>query len=385
VWDAKQQSKAAAKKKQRKADTGMAAAASAAAGKMIPGWTVDAESGGLVGGREADDAVDGWRAIGNSRELTDVYDGAALHSFYQRLFEQDADYSSRPHLKSADVPSFSSLPSCTWLRAKGPGEVTAEHADYYYFYKHTDIFSEFYTAAQNPAPAQAKKLRDQQASIDKQSDEQRETCQICHSPEDADSTLLCDLCGCGYHMRCLKPIVDEMPPEEQEWHCHTCTNHPLDYWTCWTALGNISGLDGRLALIPASHRLQGYEDAVRPDLLPRGFTRAFEQGSVWQTPSEIRMGDVILFNMKTIHAATRNGSEKFRLSIDTRVTACKGRRFLEKHGMDSLDDKPKHAVPCKAMAGAISKKSAATAAAVGAAGGDGVAGVFRSQKPRAMA
>jgi hypothetical protein len=350
---------------------------------MIPGWTVDAESGGLVGGREADDAVDGWRDIGNSRELTDVYDGHAMRTFYQRLFEQDSSYAERPHLKSAGVPSFTTLPSCTWLRAKGPGEVTAEHADYYYFYKNTDIFSELYSPAQNPSKEQAKVLREQQARIAKQTEEQRETCQICHSPEDAETTLLCDLCGCGFHMRCLRPVVDALPSEEQEWHCHTCTNHPLDYWTCWTALGDISGHDGRLALIPASHRLGGYEAAVRPDLLPRDFTRAYEAAAQWQTPTEIRMGDIILFNMKTIHAATRNGSEKFRLSLDTRVTSCKGRRFLQKHGLDSLDAQPKHAVAYKTAA---PKKSPVQVAAVEAATTEAtISSAFRSRKPQKMA
>ena len=94
---------------------------------------------------------------------------------------------------------------------------------------------------------------------------------------------------------------------------HECTNHALNYWTCWTALGDIGGFDGRLALVAGSHRLGGYEAAVREDLLPREYTKEFEANSVWQTPTTINMGDIILFNLKTIHAATRNDSERFRL------------------------------------------------------------------------
>jgi hypothetical protein len=295
------------------------------------------QSGGLVGGRESDDSVAGWHEIGNSRELTDVYNGAALKSFYQQLFEQDASYSSRAHLKANGVPSYSTLPSCTWLRAKGPGEVTAEHADYYYFWKNTSIFGDFYTPAQHSTQQQEVEKKRRDAAIAKQSDEQRETCQLCRSPHDADSTLLCDLCGCGYHVACLKPALISLPSEEQEWHCYTCCNQPLDYWTCWVALGNIGGRDGRLALVAGSHRLGGYESAARPDLLPREYTKIFEANSVWQTPTNISMGDVILFNVKTIHAATRNGGERFRLSLDTRVTSCKGKLFLEKNKLTSLE------------------------------------------------
>lgn len=308
-----------------------------AGGKMIPGWTVDAESGGLVGGREADDSVAGWREVGTSRELTDVYNGAALHSFYQQLFEQDRSYSSRAHLKAAGVPSFTTLPSCTWLRAKGAGEVTAEHADYYYFRKNTDIFSRYYTPAQHCTLQQEEAKRARDAALAQQSKEQRQTCQVCHDPRDAASTLLCDLCDCGYHMACLTPALTTMLPEEEEFHCPSCCNNPLDYWTCWVALGDIRGRDGRLALVAGSHRLGGYESSARAELLPAEYTSAFEAASVWQTPADIRMGDIILFNVKTVHAATRNGGDRFRLSLDTRVTACKGPAFLVRHGLGSLD------------------------------------------------
>jgi hypothetical protein len=183
VWDAKQRAikadgGAAHKRKKHKgaaadastACTGMmgmaaaacppaaATAASASSGskKMIPGWTVDAESGGLVGGREADDAIAGWHAIGNSRELRDIYNGAAVRSFYQRLFENDKEYTERPQLAAQGALPYTTLPSCTWLRAKGPGEVTAEHADYYYFYKNTSIFSDYFT--KTPEDAEKERL-----------------------------------------------------------------------------------------------------------------------------------------------------------------------------------------------------------------------------------
>jgi len=49
------------------------------------------------------------------------------------------------------------------------------------------------------------------------------------------------------------------------------------------------------------------------------------------------MGDIILFNIKTIHAATRNGGEKLRLSLDTRITTCKGAKYLQDNKSASID------------------------------------------------
>jgi len=325
VWDEKNKSTLSKMKSPRKSPTKSSASASPVKKpqKMIPGWTVDAESGGIIGGREPDSAVAGWREVGNSKELTDVYDGAELHAFYQKLFAQDVSPSTSASSHRRTLPPYTSLPSCTWLRAKGPGEVTAEHADYYYFAKNTNIFGDFW---------QAKRDEDEK----KQTEEERQTCQICRKNDDADSTLLCDLCDRGFHLRCLDPPLTSLPPDEQEWHCARCCNQPMSYWTCWVPLGDIEGYEGRLALIPGSHTLAGYDKPVREDLLPGDFSRSFETSSVWQTPTRLGQGDVILFNIKTIHAATRNGGEKFRLSLDTRVTTSKGRKYEERHGLAAV-------------------------------------------------
>ncbi|KAJ9504706.1 hypothetical protein QJQ45_011935 [Haematococcus lacustris] len=47
-------------------------------------------------------------------------------------------------------------------------------------------------------------------------------CSICKSPTDADRMLLCDGCGCGYHMFCLTPKLTFVP--EGIWLCADCTN-----------------------------------------------------------------------------------------------------------------------------------------------------------------
>jgi hypothetical protein len=79
-------------------------------------------------------------------------------------------------------------------------------------------------------------------------------------------------------------------------------------------------------VLPASHRhLQsGYERPLSDDdgdILPAGFSAAQAEGE-WRTaPSDMRAGDIILFNAKLIHAATPHAEQHFRLSLDTRMAA----------------------------------------------------------------
>lgn len=46
-------------------------------------------------------------------------------------------------------------------------------------------------------------------------------CQICGSPEEDSSMLLCDKCDCGYHMFCLRPILVNVP--QGDWFCPKCS------------------------------------------------------------------------------------------------------------------------------------------------------------------
>lgn len=328
------------KSKSKPKKAAKATAATASSKKMIPGWTIDAETGGVVGGREPDSAIKGWFDVGNSKELADVYKGSALRSFYTSLFSQSPSYAARPEMAKLGLPPFTFLSSCTWLRAKGPGEVTAEHADYYYFYKNTHIFRDFWkedteldkliatnTKSQSVQPKPQCKV---------QTEEERQTCQVCRDPREPESTLICDLCDHGYHINCLSPRLSQLPDDEQEWHCYSCQNKSMEYWTCWTPLADISGHDGRLALVAGSHRVDGYEAPAREDLLPKGYSKSFESRSIWQTPTTIGMGDIILFNIKTIHAATKNAGEKFRLSLDTRVTTCFGQQYCDDNNIDAV-------------------------------------------------
>jgi ectoine hydroxylase-related dioxygenase (phytanoyl-CoA dioxygenase family) len=110
-------------------------------------------------------------------------------------------------------------------------------------------------------------------------------------------------------------------------YCPSCLNAPIDMWTCWIPLADLNGGDSRLQVVAGSHRsISGYEKPLRNEstLLPSSFETAQRARELtWQTPGSIAMGDLILFNLKTVHRANRNkGGRSFRLSIDTRVTTC---------------------------------------------------------------
>ena len=218
--------------------------------KLIDGWTVDAETGGIIGGREPDTQIPGWKKVGNSKQLKDVYNGVQLRSFFQQLF---------------GAANYRTFPDCTWLRVKGAGEATTEHVDYYYFYKHTQMFSSA--------------VRDLASSSSSSVEDDPFTCIVCRDPADGASTIICDLCDKGYHTYCHSPKLTSRLNEDEQWHCRDCQNNPMPYWTCWIPLDNLSGSDGRLALIPGSHRnLDRFESplpAGTKELLPGGYTKSF--------------------------------------------------------------------------------------------------------------
>lgn len=89
----------------------------------MPGYTVDALSGGLTD--ERDDDQDGWLAVGTSTTMSSVFDGGYLRGFLAGLF--------------GGPDNIETLPENTWLRLKGRGDVTIEHADYFYFKRSTGI------------------------------------------------------------------------------------------------------------------------------------------------------------------------------------------------------------------------------------------------------
>jgi ectoine hydroxylase-related dioxygenase (phytanoyl-CoA dioxygenase family) len=161
---------------------------------------------------------------------------------------------------------------------KGNNQSTAEHTDYYYFKQASRVFS--MREKQTPTPTLIQ-------------------CDLCDKIIDSKSYLSNQVGG------------DEV-------HCSACANQSYDYWTCWIAMSDIQLKDGCLAVVPSTHKLQGYEKANQ--LLPQQFLKQKRSKTIWRAPESMQAGDVILFNVKTVHGASKNTSGYYRYSCDTRVT-----------------------------------------------------------------
>jgi len=89
--------------------------------------------------------------------------------------------------------------------------------------------------------------------------------------------------------------------------------------TCWIPLGDYDVTDGTLAVCEGSHLLPGYDlnsYAESKMELPKSFTH-FNQTAIWRS-TDFRAGDIVIFDIRTIHASTKNLSDRFRISMDTR-------------------------------------------------------------------
>jgi ectoine hydroxylase-related dioxygenase (phytanoyl-CoA dioxygenase family) len=93
----------------------------------------------------------------------------------------------------------------------------------------------------------------------------------------------------------------------------------------------------RLIIAPGTHTLGGYSCSTGRDtsnsasnLLPSGWSDGGKQSicgqSTWHVPSQLSAGDIILFNIKTVHAANRHNRDDFRISIDTRIVGHESRK-----------------------------------------------------------
>jgi hypothetical protein len=155
-----------------------------------------------------------------------------------------------------------------------------------------------------------------------------------------------------------------------------------DVLTCWTPFGDIPLRGGGLMLLEDSHRkspvrLAEYlrqdvdtycengpnAEAVRTGAMrwehwqPRAAGRAWggeitgdavalreEWGGRWLTALEFRMGDVLIFTMRTVHAGTDNETSALRLSTDSRYQRADApideRWIRGEHGEDPVGHGP---------------------------------------------
>merc|ERR1711871_934022 len=144
-----------------------------------------------------------------------------------------------------------------------------------------------------------------------------DVCPVCGSSDDEPNLLLCDECDQAYHIYCLDPPLSQAPKED--WYCRSCSVRPL-FGTVWVPLEDIPIHKGTLGLILGSHKMASFDKPIRDTSLPGSYTYSRRpRGGKWLTTS-FRSGDVVLFDIKTIHATSKNNSleSEFRYSCDTR-------------------------------------------------------------------
>jgi ectoine hydroxylase-related dioxygenase (phytanoyl-CoA dioxygenase family) len=157
--------------------------------------------------------------------------------------------------------------------------------------------------------------------------QQQIACVLCNSDDHAPLSCRCSICGGPVHFECLKKrkyIGARDSAVLGEFHCEPCANGPFPFWTCWIPLGPVRAEDGRLVVLPKSHlEYQGYHNQqLKKTILPTELSSLGALAKERWRAADVGPGDLILFNIKLIHAASANYTDKFRLSIDTRVTAC---------------------------------------------------------------
>ena len=290
--------------------------------KNISGLTVDIKSGELIGDtlRNSDNSSEqikaGWMKLFNNDLFKILHSSSTIQAIFAKIF---------PH---HDIEIISGE---TWMRIKGKGGKTREHSDYAYERDNTKIFS-------NP-------MKHTGLSTSKD-------CSICDI-ESNQSILICDLCGKSFHYLCNlnqykeainytdisthtihQSKISQTKDNGGCWNCYGCSNSTVKpIYTVWISLSDINENSNSsiLQVIPKSHLLGEYglpakthilksnQHNVISDDLPSQYTAEYLKSNNFISPSSLRCGDIVLFNCSTIHRATINESDEFRLSIDVRV------------------------------------------------------------------
>jgi len=100
------------------------------------------------------------------------------------------------------------------------------------------------------------------------------------------------------------------------WHCPQCACRPIATYTTWISLSHATLHESVLAVAPGTHRELSFWDIPAADTeLPGDFNTKTAE---WVIPQEVSPGDIIMFNLKTIHAASLNKScpRRYRVRYD---------------------------------------------------------------------
>lgn len=146
-----------------------------------------------------------------------------------------------------------------------------------------------------------------------------------NNDDNGDEFILCDLCECAYHPHCLPRPPAVLPIGE--WHCPSCVASNLNVFTTWIPLQALQPQQGVLAVQAGSHKNCDFDEQLGTrfnlpgSFFPLGSLSSTTHNVKWCVPQQLKLGDIIVFNIKTIHASTQNRTCEPRFSADVRFVA----------------------------------------------------------------
>lgn len=118
------------------------------------------------------------------------------------------------------------------------------------------------------------------------------------------------------------PVVDRSEPRFDFIHNDGVYNEGLPFLICWVPIDDIDEDVGGLAVVegvhkgPTLHRKDGMTIfPIQPEDVPEGRWRR----------AHYRPGDVLIMGLGTPHSGIANHSDRFRLSLDTRIMPSSGK------------------------------------------------------------
>jgi len=278
--------------------------------KDQPGRTIQANSGDVISGTEfyvSDEQAEKerklWKNICNGADIQGLVNGPEVTTIISKFAELHSEQSA------FDFKPLNFHPFYTWLRIKGKKEMTIEHSDYFHFYRQTVLFASPSNVTDDhidflpPALKEDPEARFTDSTV----------CERCHTTDRSHLMILCDECDKGYHLDCLNPVMEEMPKDD--WYCAECNPRPL-LGTVWVPLEAITVEHGTFCVLPKSHSYPQYSKPYKDFQVPNSYWKC-AKGQPWHVGT-FEPGDMIIFDLKTVHATTRNLLDKYRLSVDTR-------------------------------------------------------------------
>ena len=278
-----------------------------------------------------------WELIASSKVMKAVYSGAAITQFWHNLFVSHQDDVNNGN----NICEIAPLAKQTFIRLMG-NDGTPEHADYYYFKRNTDIFS---GSDGQTAVKAAKNYRicNNLPCIDIEQHDATVMKNLVRIETDNKTNhmgakaLNCHICGNTYLQSTLQQKrlnrlkrggfgvdgydVDKNDKIQSTWHCPSCMIQPFGIYTTWISLSELNLLknkDSILAICPTSHLLNEWDIPQSGD---SQLCNDFNWKMKWHIPTNVGFGDVIIFNIKTIHASSPNKTlpKRYRISCDTRI------------------------------------------------------------------